>query len=199
MLDEELVEIVENLRALGGDVSDIEVKKSQRELPKTIGETLSAFSNTHGGILILGLDESANFAATGVRDAAKLSSDLASLCSTDMEPALRPLIRVHDFEDAKLVVAEVPELEPALKPCFYKGAGMTKGSFVRVGDGDRRSPWRRSSRGCAPAGRTPSRTASERNCSDEQGCWWPGMTASRRSPWRPFLHSAPILRSTSRS
>jgi ATP-dependent DNA helicase RecG len=137
MLDEELSEIIGNLRTLGGDISDVEVKKSQCGLPKTIRETLSAFANTHGGVLILGLDEGSNFAATGVHDAVKISSDLASLCSTDMEPALRPLIRVHDFEGVKLIVAEVPELDAARKPCFYKGAGMTKGSFVRVGDGDR--------------------------------------------------------------
>jgi ATP-dependent DNA helicase RecG len=55
-----------------------------------------------------------------------------------MEPALRPLIRVHRFEGEHLVVAEIPELDSAQKPCFYIGAGMTKGSFVRVSDGDRR-------------------------------------------------------------
>lgn len=55
-----------------------------------------------------------------------------------MEPPLRPLIRVHQFEDASLVVAEVPELEPTWKPCFYRGAGMTQGSYVRVADGDRK-------------------------------------------------------------
>ena len=38
----------------------------------------------------------------------------------------------------RVVVAEIPELGPAQGPCFYIGAGMTKGSFVRVGDGDRR-------------------------------------------------------------
>ena len=67
MQDEELAEIIRNLRTLGGDVSDVEVKKSQRELPKTVRETLSAFANTGGGVLILGLDETRGFAATGVR------------------------------------------------------------------------------------------------------------------------------------
>ena len=32
--------------------------------------------------MILGLDERAGFAATGLSDAAKLSADLASLCAT---------------------------------------------------------------------------------------------------------------------
>ncbi|MFF0577055.1 ATP-binding protein [Streptosporangium saharense] len=138
MLDSELAEIIGNLRALGGDIADVEVKASRTELPKTTRETLSAFANTCGGVLILGLDETKGFAPTGVGNPVKLSSDLAALCSADMEPALRPLIRVHDFEGVKIVVAEIPEVAPGQRPCFYRGAGMTKGSFVRVGDGDRR-------------------------------------------------------------
>lgn len=60
------------------------------------------------------------------------------MCSSDIEPPIRPLVRVHQFEGEQIVVAEVPEIDLAQKPCFYKGAGMTKGSFVRVSDGDRR-------------------------------------------------------------
>ena len=60
------------------------------------------------------------------------------MCSTEMEPPLRPLIGIHQFEGEQVVIAEIPELDPAQRPCFYRGAGMTKGSFVRVSDGDRR-------------------------------------------------------------
>jgi ATP-dependent DNA helicase RecG len=138
MLDSEVVEIVENLRLLGGDGADVEAKRAETQLPPSIRATLSAFANTSGGVVILGLDEAGGFAATGVRDAAKMANDLASWCSTEMEPPLRPLIRVHQFEGANLVVAEVPELAAASKPCFYRGAGISQGSYVRVSDGDRR-------------------------------------------------------------
>src|SRR5262245_30783353 len=119
MLDGEVVEIVENLRLLGGDGADVEAKRAETRLPSSIRATLSAFANTSGGTVILGLDEAAGFAATGVRDPAKMANDLASWCATEMEPPLRPLIRVHQFEGVSLVVAEVPELDPASKPCFY--------------------------------------------------------------------------------
>ncbi|GAA3676624.1 hypothetical protein GCM10022267_74370 [Lentzea roselyniae] len=138
MLDSELAEIVDNLRVLGTDVADVEAKKAEQKLPASIRESLSAFANTRGGVLILGLDEATGFTATGVRDAPKMAADLASWCSTDMEPPLRPLISVHQFEGVSLVVAEIAELDPAVKPCFYRGAGITQGSYVRVGDGDRR-------------------------------------------------------------
>lgn len=137
MLDSEVAEIVENLRLLGSDGADVEAKRCERQLPPSIRATLSAFANTSGGVVILGLDEADGFAATGVRDAAKVASDLASWCSTEMEPPLRPLIRVHQFDGVNLVVAEVPEVEPSSKPCYYRGAGVTQGSYVRVNDGDR--------------------------------------------------------------
>ena len=55
MLDAELAEIVANLRMLGTDIADVEVKNSHGGLPRSLRETLSAFSNTRGGVVILGL------------------------------------------------------------------------------------------------------------------------------------------------
>lgn len=138
MQDEELAEIVDNLRALGSDVSDVEVKKAAGGLPRSARESLVAFSNTRGGTLILGLDEQAGFTATGLSDPTKMSSDLANMCTTEIEPSLRPHIGIHEFEGVRILVAEVPELPPNRKPCFSRGAGLSQGSFVRVGDGDRR-------------------------------------------------------------
>ncbi len=142
MLNEELTEIIANLRALGGDHAFVEAKRAETKLPKSVRETLSAFANTNGGVLILGLDETRRFEATGVRDPAKLEADLASMCSENLEPPLRPLIGTHRFEGADLVVAEIPELPPGSKPAYNRGTGMTQGSFIRVADGDRKlSPY----------------------------------------------------------
>lgn len=136
MTDDELEEIVVRLRALGDDTADVEAKRARTALPKSTRDTLSAFQNAHGGVLILGLDEAAGFEAVGVDDAAKICADLASLCAQGMEPPVRPLIATHRFERVQLVVAEIPELDIAQRPSYYKGAGMNRGSFVRVNDGD---------------------------------------------------------------
>lgn len=135
---EELAEIVENLRLLGSDLADVEVKKAEGGLPRSVRESLSSFSNTRGGVIILGLDESTGFAATGLRDPAKMASDLASVCATEMEPAVRPLIQIDQFEGVQILVAEVPEIDRSQKPCYYKGAGLTKGAYIRTHDGDQR-------------------------------------------------------------
>jgi ATP-dependent DNA helicase RecG len=135
---DELVDVIDELRRAGTDTLQVEAKRAERELPRRLWETLSAFANTRGGgVLVLGLDQAAGFAAVGVKDPGKVMQDLASLCG-EMEPPVRAAIDVHTVEGAMLVVAEVPETELAQKPCYYRGAGLTNGAFIRVGDGDRK-------------------------------------------------------------
>lgn len=137
MRDDELAELVADLRRLGGDLTDVEVKRAHDRLPKSTHETLSAFANTEGGVLILGLDEKSGFSAVGVKEATKLVADLSSLCA-DFDPPIRASIAIRRFEGVDLIVAEIPETLPAQKPCHLRSSGIYQGSFLRVGDGDRR-------------------------------------------------------------
>lgn len=54
-----------------------------------------------------------------------------------MEPELRPLCTVVNINGKTIVSAEIQEIDNEIKPCFYKGSGRLKGSYLRVGDGDR--------------------------------------------------------------
>lgn len=138
MLDQELHELVAGLRALGSDDADVEAKRSETALPQSIRQSLSAFANTAGGTILLGLDEGSGFQAVGVRDAAKLCADLAAVASDDLEPPLRLGIRTHRFEGVDVVVAEVPAVDPPNRPCYIKAAGRYQGSYLRVSDSNRR-------------------------------------------------------------
>lgn len=134
----ELLEMIEALRATEGDTVHIEAKKASTDLPRRLWETLSAFSNTPGGgVIILGVDEQTGFDIVGVGDPQKVQTDLASLCD-QMDPPLRPLIEVLRLNGRPIVTAEIPELPTEQKPCYYRGAGLTNGAFIRVADGDRR-------------------------------------------------------------
>ncbi|WP_045877094.1 ATP-binding protein [Pseudofrankia sp. DC12] len=135
-----LAEIVVSLRRIGRDDAGLEVKLAATDkLPSETMQTLCAFANTPGGgILILGLDEARGFAAAGCEHAAKLAADLAGLCRDGLVPPLMPLISLPEFEDQTLVVAEVPELDPADKPCYLRGKGQPNGSYIRISDGDHR-------------------------------------------------------------
>ena len=135
-LDEYVTEVLPKLRTAGTDLTTIEVKSAAGGLPKSIAETVSAFSNTDGGLIILGLDEEAGFSALEV-DAGKLASDLASACADLLEPPIRPEIEIMEVEGHPIVAAIIDELPPTQKPCFIKSRGIERGSFVRTFDGDR--------------------------------------------------------------
>lgn len=137
MTDEQLRELLDEVRAARTDLVHVEVKKAKSDCPKRLWETLSAFANSPGGgVIVLGADESAGFALTGVDDVKKVLQDLASMCG-EMEPRLSPAIAVHHMDGASLIVAEVQELLISQKPCYYRAAGLSNGVFLRVGDADR--------------------------------------------------------------
>lgn len=138
MTHDDLTSAVERLRTFATDHQSVEGKAALKGMPQKLWQTISAFANTRGGgVLILGIAEDADFATNGVEDVKKITQDLASLCDS-MEPPVRALIEPHAFEGKNVVVAEVPETPMDQKPCYYKGAGLTNGAFIRVADGDRR-------------------------------------------------------------
>lgn len=138
MTDEELLEHIAVLRRMRTDFRHVEAKLAWGGLPKRLWETLSAFANTAGGgVIILGLDEGAHFEVVGVEDPRKILQDLGSM-TAEMEPRLAPIIDIKEIEGRALVVAEIPEMLPGQKPCYYRPAGHSNGAFVRVADGDRK-------------------------------------------------------------
>lgn len=138
MDSDDLTRVIATLRDLGTDTSTIEAKRAKGGLPTKLWETLSAFSNAHGGVLLLGVDEKAGFVASGVDEPGKLESAVAALCSNKMVPPIRPFIQTHELDGEMVVVVEVPPMGIGQKPCYYRGLGCYGGSFIRVGDNDRK-------------------------------------------------------------
>ncbi len=134
----ELADIVARLRETGVEFEDVEVKRASGGLPRSLAETMSAFANSRGGIIILGLDERAGFAAVGVSDPIALRDELAGVARAQLTPALAPIIDTVPFEGAILMLAEIEALPSAQRPCYVTTRGMYNGAFVRVGDGDQR-------------------------------------------------------------
>ena len=106
----ELADIVARLRETGVEFEDVEAKRAAGGLPRSIAETMSAFANSRGGIIILGLDERAGFAAVGVSDPVALRDELAGVARAQLTPALAPSIEPVPFEGAILVIAEIEAL-----------------------------------------------------------------------------------------
>ena len=57
MSPEELTEVVERLRIQHNDDENIEAKKCETKLSNDVWESVSAFGNTSGGLILLGLDQ----------------------------------------------------------------------------------------------------------------------------------------------
>ena len=130
--------LVERLRELGVEPSDVEVKSAGGGLPSSVSETISAFANGTGGTLLLGIDEAAGFVPAAGFDARAVRDALADACANKVEPACRASIEIEKLEGALVVRLDVPELDPVEKPCFVRTRGAYGGSFIRGGDGDRR-------------------------------------------------------------
>lgn len=71
MTKEELIDRINDI-----DWEDFEAKEAKSELPKNIWETLSAFANTSGGWIVLGVKQNGKkFEISGVDNAEKLEQD----------------------------------------------------------------------------------------------------------------------------
>ena len=136
MLEIELVKLIEDIQLKKAESNYIEVKSARNGCPK-IFDTLSSFSNQqNGGTIIFGIDENDDYNVCGVYDAADLQKKIMEQ-SLQMEPVVRPLCTVAVIDGKTVVSAEIQEMDNFQKPCFYKGAGRLRGSYVRVADGDR--------------------------------------------------------------
>lgn len=136
MLEEELVKLIKKISSDKCKKQHIELKKASGGTPSKLYDTLSSFSNqTGGGIIIFGLDKDAGYEVSGVYDAQDLQKKVMEQ-SLQMEPVVRPLFTVAKIDDKMVVSAEISEFDIYDKPCFYKGAGRLRGSYIRVGDSD---------------------------------------------------------------
>lgn len=143
----DLAEIISRLRAIGTDSRFIEVKTASGGFPKSIRDTISAFSNSPGGgLVILGLDERTGFELAEDFDAsATAEAAVAMVRHRKLKEVAGPLtpspsveVNIASFEGGKVVLLEVDELEPHKKPCFVTDRGLANGSFHRLHDGDHR-------------------------------------------------------------
>ena len=130
--------LIARLRVFGTDTRTCEIKSASRGLPQSTGDTLSAFANGAGGIVVLGVSEKDGFVPVSDFDAKAMQDAVSTLCDDGMEPPLRPDVDLVILEGRPALMVTIRELPPRDKPCYVKKKGLRSGSFIRTGDGDRR-------------------------------------------------------------
>ncbi|MCF6289582.1 MAG: putative DNA binding domain-containing protein [Desulfobacterales bacterium] len=139
MTREELHQLIASVQRQQTELDNLEVKAARGGTPRRLFEPLSAFANrTGGGVILFGLDETSDFSIVGVGDAHRLQEELTLLAAHEMEPALRPEFIIDEIDDQTIVAVTIEEIPVDRKPCFYKSAGLQKGSYIRVGNTNRR-------------------------------------------------------------
>lgn len=136
MTSEIFLEKLNEIQKLKCETQTLELKSAGVDCPKRLYDTLSSFSNQDdGGIIIFGIDEKNDYRESGVYDAQDLQKKINEQC-LQMEPVVRPLLTVVEKEGKSFVAAEIPGIDLAERPCYYKGQGRLKGAFTRIGDSD---------------------------------------------------------------
>lgn len=134
--------LIDRLRKQGSDDAHVEAKTCATELSKDIWESVSAFANTSGGIILLGVDEKSGFRPAPGFDIDKVRDQFVSGIGDGGVMGVRLTNPPHyemsrqDFEGSQVLAIEVSELDDRLKPCFITARGIQNGSYKRVDDKD---------------------------------------------------------------
>lgn len=119
---------------------NIEFKKSDGKLSKDIWETYSAFANTSGGYILLGVNEPTpyNYEVVGVKNYEKILDDLFNLAANPEKVSVNLLsndnVKVIDDNGKKVIVIYVPELSVRQKPLYLDK--MIAKAYIRKNTAD---------------------------------------------------------------
>lgn len=116
---------------------DFEVKEAASELPKSIWETVSSFSNTAGGWIVLGVKQAGSkFTVSGVKSIEKLEQDFNNTLAAKQKfnVLIRPSIKKYHFPEGNVLAFYVPLSDK--KPVYFNNPENT---FVRYGSADVRA------------------------------------------------------------
>ena len=120
----------------------LEAKAAAVGLPKSLWATYSAFANTNGGIILLGVTEDAQHQlhVEGVNNADALVIDFWNIINNQSKISINVLndkdVIVREFDGKKIIIISVPRAQRYDKPIYLDGNLFS--SYKRNGEGDYR-------------------------------------------------------------
>ena len=131
----EVESLLGDMRRSGRDTLRVEAKRARGGMPMTLQETISAFANGDGGVVLLGVDERTAFSVTGIDEPGPMLDRVVTLCRS-MDPPLGPAVDAVEVEGATVIVVEIAAIPRDQRPCHFAGKPPWDSSFVRMADGD---------------------------------------------------------------
>ena len=120
----------------GLEWKDLELKESRSAVPDSVYETVSAFLNTEGGHIVLGVNDEREI--VGVIDVDKIQGEFIGQlqnperfgCPVSFEDYLKT------HEDKNVLIFYIPEANRKDKPIYVKTKKKGRVAFIRKGGGD---------------------------------------------------------------
>ena len=121
---------------------DFEVKEASGGLPKSMWETVSAFSNGAGGWIVLGVKEKkerniSTYEIVGIQKPEKMEQELTSVLRSTSKFNVPILARIErlDFNGDAVLAVHIPPSD--CKPVYLNN--NLSNTYIRVGSGDQRA------------------------------------------------------------
>ncbi|TFH90091.1 RNA-binding domain-containing protein [Vibrio ouci] len=136
-------ELIAELR----ESSEIECKRAKSDLPKDFWETYSAFANTYGGTVFLGLTEleDGSFEVSGVKDTDKIKKSLFAKLGNPQSVSVNLLegdgdkyVEILNIDDKDVVKITIPKANRLQKPVYINN-NPKLGTYIRHHEGDNRA------------------------------------------------------------
>ena len=135
---------------LKGERVTLECKRAQANVPIDVWNTYSAFANTYGGLVLLGVHEdlkekdvTKRFTITGVDDADKIRKDFWNIVNNKKKVSTNILrdsdVEVIEIDGKNLVAINVPQADYNIRPVYINNNPL-RGTFIRNHEGDHHCP-----------------------------------------------------------
>ncbi|MCM1560171.1 MAG: putative DNA binding domain-containing protein [Butyrivibrio sp.] len=128
-----------------GEKADVECKRAESNVPKSVYESYSAFANTKGGYIILGVQENKKktrpeerFLIQGIENPKKQVEDFWNTINSgkvNINILKDEDVFIAEDADISLIVVKVPRADYKLRP-VYVGENPYTGAYKRNNEGD---------------------------------------------------------------
>lgn len=125
-----------------GENCEIEFKQAKKQIPKSLWSTYSAFANTNGGLIVLGVNENKNtgqYLIEGVENIDNILKDFWNTINNQQKVSVNILnnedVQVLDIEGLKVIGIRVHKAQRMQKPVYISNTPIT-GTYKRNYEGD---------------------------------------------------------------